>query len=136
MTKKFEQISRISGFMKHNGGLFFKEKSKSEFIFKTTITKKHLNKRKITHGGYICSIIDAGAGTGVFRATGGQSCVTVSLEIKFIGMTKLKDEIIGKVKILKKTNSTVFLICNLFSRKKIIASASGVWRILKKKPVI
>jgi len=131
MIKKFQQISKVSGYMKHNGGLLFRQKSKDEFYFKTKITSKHLNKRKITHGGYICSIIDAGAGTGVFKATEGKSCVTVSLDIKFLGMTKLKDEIIGHVKILKKTKTMIFLNCNLFSRKKIVASALGVWKILK-----
>ena len=30
---------------------------------KQLIKKIHLNRAKITHGGYICSIIDAGAGT-------------------------------------------------------------------------
>ena len=50
--------------MKHNGGLFFRKISKHEYEFKTKIKKNHLNKAGITHGGYIASIIDAGAGTG------------------------------------------------------------------------
>ena len=53
-------------------------------------------------------------------------------EIKFIGATKLGDEIIGFVKILKRTGSMVFLICHLKSNEKIIASASGIWKILNK----
>ena len=44
MIKKFEQISIKSSFMKHNGGLLFREISESEFEFKTTIEKNHLNK--------------------------------------------------------------------------------------------
>ena len=64
MTKNLNKPSRISGFMKHNGGLFLK-KNQNQIYFKNYNYKKHLNKRKITHGGYICSIIDAGAGTGV-----------------------------------------------------------------------
>ncbi len=38
------------------------------------------------------------------------------------------------VKILKKTNTLVFLYCDLKCNDKIIASASGVWKILKVKP--
>ena len=34
MNKNFEQVSLKSGFMKHNGGLFFKTISKNEFEFK------------------------------------------------------------------------------------------------------
>ena len=53
-------------------------------------------------------------------------------EIKFIGSTVLGDEIIGFTKIQKITNSMVFLICHLECKDKIIATASGIWKILKK----
>ena len=86
MSKNFEQLSVKPGFMKHNGGLLFKEKSKTEYEFKTNIDKNHLNSSGITHGGYISSIIDAGAGTGAFRVTKDAICVTISLDIKFIGI--------------------------------------------------
>ena len=132
MSKKFEQISIKPGFMKHNEGLLFREVSENEFEFKTTIKENHLNTAGITHGGYIATIIDSGAGTGVNRVTNNSQCVTISLDIKYIGATKLGDEIIGFVKILKRTKSMVFLICHLKSNEKIIASASGIWKILNK----
>lgn len=132
MKKKFIQISKKSGFMKNNGGLFLRQVSKNKYEFKTKINKKHLNKAGITHGGYIASIIDAGAGTGAHRSTGGKPCVTISLDIKFISSTVLGDKIIGFTKIQKITNSMVFLICHLECKGKLVASASGVWKILKK----
>ena len=39
-----------------------------------------------------------------------------------------------KNKILKKTNTLIFLFCELKCNDKIITSASGVWKILKIKP--
>tara|TARA_A100001011_G_scaffold341373_1_gene374180 strand:+ start:151 stop:549 length:399 start_codon:yes stop_codon:yes gene_type:complete len=132
MSEKFEQISIKSGFMKHNGGLLFKEVSENEFEFRTVIKESHLNTIGITHGGYIASIIDSGSGTAAYRTTKNSPCVTVSLDIKFIGPTKLGDEIIGFVKIMKLTKSMVFLICHLKSSEKIIATASGIWKILNK----
>ena len=133
MSKKFKQISLKPGFMKHNGGLLFRKISKSRYEFKTKINKKHLNRAGITHGGYIASIIDAGAGTGAHRVTNNKVCVTISLDIKFIDSTKLGDEIIGKVNIQKMTRSLVFLICKLKSNKKIIATASGIWKKTNKE---
>ncbi len=132
MSKDFEQLSIKPGYMKHNGGLLFKEISKKEYEFKTTIKENHLNSSGITHGGYIASIIDAGAGTGAHRATENLPCVTISLDIKFIGTTKLGDEVIGFTKIQKKTKSLVFLICHLEYNGKMIASASGIWKIMEK----
>ena len=131
MSEQFEQISIKPGFMKHNGGLLFRTISENEYQFKSTINKNHLNKAGITHGGYIASLIDAGSGTAVHRSTNTNSCVTVSLDIKFIASTKDRDQILGFIKVLKKTNSMVFVICHLECNNKIIASASGVWKKLK-----
>ncbi len=135
MSDKFEQISTKPGFMKHNGGILFRNISETEYEFKTTINENHLNAIGITHGGFICSLIDAGAGTAAHRCAGQAPCVTVSLDLKFIATTKIGDEIVGFTKILKKTKSMVFLICHLKSKDKIIASASGIWKILKQKPL-
>ena len=133
MTDKFEQISNKPGFMKHNGGILFRKISDTEFEFKTTIDENKLNSAGITHGGYICSIIDAGSGTAAHRASNNSPCVTITLDIKFIDSTKIGDQIIGFTKIQKVTKSMVFLICHLKSNQRLIASASGVWKKLNKK---
>ena len=133
MSNQFEQISLKPGFMKHNGGLLFRNTSKNEYEFKSTINKNHLNAAGITHGGYLSALIDAGAGTAAHRSADNAPCVTISLDIKFIGSSKVNDEIYGKVKILKKTKTLVFLFCELNCKGKIITSASGIWKILKIK---
>ena len=131
MNKKFEQISTKTGFMKHNGGLLFKTISENEYQFKTIITENHLNAAGIAHGGFIAAVVDAGAGTAAHKATDGNPCVTISLELKFISAIKLGQELIGTTKIQKKTKSMVFLTCELKASDKIVATASGVWKKLK-----
>ena len=131
MNNKFEQISFKPGFMKHNGGLLFKTISENEYEFKTIIKESHLNAAGITHGGFIAAVIDAGAGTAAHRSADNNPCVTISLELKFISAVKLGQELIGKTKIQKKTKSLVFLTCELTAENKIVATASGVWKILK-----
>ena len=133
MSKEFEQISLKPGFMKHNGGVMFRKISDNEYEFKSKINENHLNAAGITHGGYLSALIDAGAGTAAHRSAENAPCVTISLDLKFIGSSKIGDEIIGKVKILKKTKSLVFLFCELRCDNKTITSASGVWKILKVK---
>ena len=134
MSKEFEQISIKPGFMKHNAGVLFKTISETQYEFKSIISENHLNAAGITHGGYLSALIDAGAGTAAHRAAENAPCVTISLDIKFIGTSKVGDEIIGHTKILKKTNTLVFLFCELKCNDKIITSASGVWKIIKIKP--
>ena len=134
MTEEFKQISTTSGFMKHNGGIFFRTISENEYEFKTTIKENHLNAANIAHGGFIAALVDAGAGTAAHRVADGSPCVTISLELKFISVVKLGQELIGNTKIQKKTKSMVFLTCELTAEDKIVATASGVWKILKKLP--
>ena len=133
MSNKFEQISIKQGFMKHNGGVLFKTISETEYEFKSTINENHLNAAGITHGGYLAALVDAGSGTAAHRCTQNTPCVTISLDLKYIGTSKIGDEIIGNVKILKKTKTLVFLFCELKCDDKIITSASGIWKILKIK---
>ena len=134
MSKEFEQISLKPGFMKHNGGILFRNISETEYEFKVTVNENHLNAAGITHGGYLSALVDAGTGTAAHRSAENAPCVTISLELKFIGTSKVGDKIIGYVKILKKTKTLVFLFCELKCNKTIITSASGVWKILKVKP--
>ena len=133
MSEKFEQISLKPGFIKHNGGVMFRNISDTEYEFKAVINENHLNAAGITHGGYLAALIDAGAGTAAHRSAQNAPCVTISLDLKYIGASKIGDEIIGHVKILKKTKTLVFLFCELKCNSKIITSASGVWKILKIK---
>ncbi len=132
MSNNFEQISIKPGFMKYNGGILFRTISDTEYEFKSLITKNHLNAIGITHGGYLSALIDSGAGTAAHRAAGKVPCVTISLDIKFIGISKEGDEIVGVARILKKTKTLIFLFCELRCKKKIITSASGIWKILNK----
>ena len=134
MNNKFEQISHKSGFMKHNRGILFKTISENEYQFKATIKENHLNTAGITHGGFIAAFVDSGVGTAAHKVADGNPCVTISLELKFISSVKLGQELFGKTKIQKKTKSMVFLTCELTAAKKIVATASGVWKILKKLP--
>jgi len=134
MTKEFEQISIKPSFMKHNGGVLFRNISETEYEFKSIINQNHLNTAGITHGGYLSALIDAGAGTAAHRAAGNAPCVTIALDLKFIGASKIGDEITGFTRIQKKTNTLVFLTCELLCNNKIITSASGIWKILKVKP--
>ena len=134
MRNDYEQISIKPGFMKHNGGVLFKTISETEYEFKSTINENHLNAAGITHGGYLSALIDAGAGTAAHKSADNAPCVTISLDLKFIGTSKVDNEITGFTKILKKTNTLVFLFCELKCNDKTIASASGIWKILKIKP--
>ena len=85
--------------------------------------------RKIAHGGFLCTIADTGMGTAAHMVSK-KRCVTISLEMKFIAAGSLNQTLSGKIKVQKKTNSLVFITCEIFNSEVIVVTASGVWKIL------
>ena len=118
------------GFMKHLGGLSFRKIDDNNYEFSGKIQDMHLNTGGIAHGGYLATIADAGMGTAAHMIASGKRCVTINLEMKFLSAGKLGDDLTGKVKILKKTKTLIFINCIISNSKEIVSSASGTWKIL------
>ena len=119
------------GFMKHNGGLSLKKIDDTNYEFEVQLKDIHLNTGKIAHGGFLSTIADTGMGTAAHQTAEGKRCVTISLDIKFISAALPREILKGKVKILKKTKSLVFINCEIRNEKTTITTSSGVWKILK-----
>ena len=118
------------GFMKHLGGLELKQVSEKQYEFIVEVKEMHLNTGKIAHGGFLSTVADTGMGTAAHRVAGDRRCVTINLDMKFISVGQLGDKLIGKVKILKKTKTLVFINCEISNAKEIVVSSSGTWKIL------
>ena len=118
------------GFMKHLGGLELKQISETQYEFIVEVKEIHLNTGKIAHGGFLSTIADTGMGTAAHRVAGDRRCVTINLDIKFISAGMLNDDLVGNIKILKKTKTLVFINCIVSNTKGPVISASGTWKIL------
>ena len=119
-----------TGFMNHNGGLSLKKLDTNNFEFSVNVKEIHLNTGKIAHGGFLSTIADTGMGTAAHILTENKRCVTISLELKFISIALLNQTLKGKIKIQKKTNSLIFMTCEILNSDGVVLTASGVWKIL------
>ena len=118
------------GFMQNIGDLSFKKIDETNYEFNIKVEEKFLNTGKIAHGGFIATIADTGMGNAAHIAAGNKRSVTVNLDIKYISAGKLGDKLVGKVEVLKKTKTLVFINCKILNSKGIVATASGTWKIL------
>ena len=118
------------GFMQNIGNLSFKKIDEKTFEFSIKILENYLNTGGIAHGGFIATIADTGMGNAAHISAGNKRCVTINLDIKFISAGKLNEELVGKVKVLKRTKTLVFISSEIFNSEKIVATASGTWKIL------
>ena len=130
MVKK-KMVETNKGFMKYLGGLNLKKINETEYEFSVKVKEMHLNTGKIAHGGFLSTIADTGMGTAAHSVAGDKRCVTINLNLKFISSSKLDDELKGKVRILKKTKTLIFIYCEISNLSSIVVSASGTWKILK-----
>jgi|TARA_B110000881_G_C18408772_1_gene429825 uncharacterized protein (TIGR00369 family) len=119
-----------TGFMKYNGGLSLKKINDLNYEFEVEVKEFHLNTGKIAHGGFLSTIADSGMGTAAHQTFGNKRCVTISLDIKFISAAFLGQILKGKVRILKKTKTLVFISCEITNQNTSIVFSSGVWKII------
>jgi len=118
------------GFMQNIGDLSFKKIDETNFEFSIKILEKFLNTGGIAHGGFIATIADTGMGNAAHIVAGNKRCVTINLDIKYISAGKLNEKLVGKVKVLKKTKTLVFISSEILGANGVVANASGVWKIL------
>ena len=118
------------GFMQNIGDLSFKKIDEVNYEYSIEVLEKFLNTGGIAHGGFIATIADTGMGNAAHITAGNKRCVTINLDIKFISAGKPNEKLIGKVKVLKKTKTLVFISSEIFASEKIVATASGTWKIL------
>ena len=118
------------GFMQNIGDLSFKKIDETNFEFSIVVLEKFLNTGGIAHGGFIATIADTGMGNAAHIAAGNKRSVTINLDIKFISASKQGDTLTGKVEVLKRTKSLVFINCKILNSNDIVATASGTWKIL------
>ena len=129
MVKK-NMDETTKGFMKHNGGLSLKRVDSSNYEFNVEVKDYHLNSGKFAHGGFLATIADTGMGTAAHQIAENKRCVTINLDIKYITAAQKGNSLLGKIKILKKTKSLIFINCEITNKKELIATASGIWKII------
>ena len=120
-----------SGYSKLVGGLKSKKINDTQYEYYAEVKQVHLNTAGMAHGGFLSFIADTGMGNAAHRVAESKRCVTISLEMKFISAGKLRDNLVAKVKVQKKTNTLVFLTCEIINSEGVVAVTSGVWKILK-----
>ena len=129
MVKKYMDETK-KGFMQNIGDLSFKKIDETNYEFSIKVEEKLLNTGKIAHGGFIATIADTGMGNAAHIAAGNKRSVTVNLDIKYISAGKLGDNLVGKVEVLKRTKTLVFINSKILNSNGIVATASGTWKIL------
>jgi uncharacterized protein (TIGR00369 family) len=99
-------------------------------LFGFVAAEKHRNHIGRVHGGMLMTFADQAMGMTGRRATGEKPHATIELNMQFMGAVELGDFVEAHCEVVRKTRSVLFIESKLKVRGRIVASASGIWKIL------
>ena len=102
-------------------------------IYGFRATQKHANLIGVVHGGMLMSFADRTMGITAMAAADGANCVTIQLEMKFLDAGRLDDWLTCEAIVVKRTGSMVFMRGEVRDGERLVATADGVWKILRKR---
>ena len=103
---------------------------RGDALFGIVAAEKHRNHRGVVHGGMLMSFADQAMGMTGRRATGDKPHATMEINIQFIGAVRIGDFVEAHCVVVRKTRSVLFLESKLKVGDRVVAAASGIWKIL------
>ena len=92
---------------------------------------KHHNRRGLVQGGVLMPFADRTCGMTARYASGKTTLATVQLDTHFVEAGKIGEVLISRPHVVRSTRSLIFLTTEVTVDKRVIAMASGVFKILK-----
>jgi acyl-coenzyme A thioesterase PaaI-like protein len=92
---------------------------------------KHHNRRGLVQGGVLMTFADRTCGMTARYASGKTTLATVQLDTHFVESGKIGEVLISRPHVVRSTRSLIFITTEVTVDKRVIAMASGVFKILK-----
>lgn len=120
-----------SSFLSHVGPVWMKADGAGR-RFGFTVDARHDNTQERSHGGMIMTLCDDGMGHTAQAARSGERLFTVSFECQFISGARQGDFVEAHCEVVKATRSLVFMRSTCFVGDRVVAMATGIWKVLSK----
>ena len=123
-------IVEATGFIQLIGPLWQRAVG-DDFEFALVAQDKHHNRRGLVQGGVLMTFADRTCGMTARYASGKTTLATVQLDTHFVEAGKIGEVLISRPHVVRSTRSLIFLTTEVTVDKRVIAMASGVFKILK-----
>lgn len=97
--------------------------------FAFVAAEKHMNSGGSLHGGMLMSFLDVAMSRTSRLVTGAPRCSTVSLSADFVGPGRLGDTVEARIRVARRTRTMVFLSGEAMAGGRMLAVATGLWKI-------
>jgi acyl-coenzyme A thioesterase PaaI-like protein len=92
---------------------------------------KHHNRRGLVQGGLLMTFADRSCGMTARFVSGRPTLATVQMDTLFIDSARIGEILVSKPRVIRATRSLIFTTTEVTAGNRCIASASGVFKILK-----
>jgi len=92
---------------------------------------KHHNRRGLVQGGLLMTFADRASGMTARYVSGKPTLATIQMDTHFIDSAKIGEVLISKPRVVRATRSLIFTTTEVTAGNRCIATASGVFKILK-----
>lgn len=119
-----------AGFIGLVGPIYRRERGGcSAFAF--VAAPKHANLRGVTQGGMLMTFADRALGRSAWRAAGDRPVATIEFNMQFVSAGEIGAFIEIAPEVVRKTGVLVFMRGDLVSGSRVVATATGIWKILR-----
>ena len=124
------EIVDTSGFL-HLIGPLWQRNVDGTYEYALVTADKHHNRRGLVQGGVIMTFADRACGMTARFVSGKPHLATVQLDVHFIDGDKIGETLIARPHVVRTTKSLIFITTEVTAADRVIAMASGVFKILK-----
>ena len=112
-------------------GPFWLRNEGERWAYGLLVEARHLNRGGIVHGGLLATFADIAMGRTAHDRIKPNSCATVQLNMHYVAPARAGDFVEARAEIVEATRSLVFARAHCAAGKRVIATADGVWKILR-----
>ncbi|HEV7337537.1 MAG TPA: PaaI family thioesterase [Bosea sp. (in: a-proteobacteria)] len=112
-------------------GPFWERKTEWGPVLAFRAEAKHRNRRGVVQGGVLMTFADRALGMFARHATGGHAQATAQLDVHFVSSVQIGEVVTLEPQLIRKTRSLMFLRGTVVVGDRIVAMASGVWKLLR-----
>ena len=94
---------------------------------------KHHNRRGVVQGGMLMTFADRSMGMTCWYANERRPQATVQLDVHFIDAVQIGEFVEARCTVVRRTRSLVFMSAELLVGTRVVATANGVWKTLRKR---
>ena len=124
------KMVETTGFMQLIGPLW-QRLVEGDLEFALITEDKHHNRRGLVQGGVLMTFADRSCGMTARYVSGRPTLATVQLDVHFVEAGKIGELLVSRPHVVRTTRSLIFITTEVAVDKRVIAMASGVFKILK-----